>query len=74
MLKIFTSGNVFVYFSTAALVVVLGITIERFYTLYIRFRLRIAPFKGGIPGGPVWGGGPPGQSPNHCPGNRGCDL
>lgn len=45
MLKIFTSGNVFVYFTSVALVAVIAISIERFYTLYFRYRLKIAPFK-----------------------------
>lgn len=45
MLKIFTTGNAFVWLTSAALVVVIAISIERFYTLYFRYRLKIAPFK-----------------------------
>jgi biopolymer transport protein ExbB/TolQ len=45
MLKIFTSGNVFVYFTSVALIAVLAISIERVYTLYFRFRLKVGPFK-----------------------------
>lgn len=48
MLAAFSSGNVFVYFTLAALLIVLGISAERFYTLYLRFRLRVPPFKKGL--------------------------
>ncbi len=47
-LKLFTSGNVFVWFTSIALVAVIAITIERIVTLYVRFRLKVPPFRRGL--------------------------
>jgi biopolymer transport protein ExbB len=48
MLKIFTQGNVFVWATSVAMVAVLAITIERIYTLYFRWRLKVPPLRRGI--------------------------
>lgn len=45
MLKIFTSGNIWVFATSAALIAVMAITVERVYTLYFRYRLKVPPFK-----------------------------
>lgn len=46
--KLFTSGNVFVWFTSIALIAVIAISAERFYTLYVRFRLKVPPFRKGL--------------------------
>lgn len=48
MLKLFTGGNVFVWFTTAALFAVIVITVERVFTLYFRYKLKIPPFRQGL--------------------------
>ncbi len=45
MSSIFQNMNEYVFLTTIAFVVVLAISLERTYTLYFRYRLRIAPFK-----------------------------
>jgi len=46
--KLFTSGNVFVWFTSVAMLAVVIISVERFYTLYVRYRLRVPPFRKGL--------------------------
>lgn len=48
LLKLFTSGNVFVWFTSAALVAVIVISVERVYTLFVRYRLKVPPFRKGL--------------------------
>jgi biopolymer transport protein ExbB/TolQ len=47
---IFSSINVGVFFALTgiAFVLVLSISVERFYTLYFKFRLRVPPFKSAL--------------------------
>jgi biopolymer transport protein ExbB len=42
---ILEEGNVFVYATVMAMFVLVAIGIERFYTLFFRYRLRVAPFR-----------------------------
>ena len=48
MLKLFSSGNVFVWFTSIAMVAVVAISVERVYTLFIRYRLKVPPFRRGL--------------------------
>lgn len=48
LLKLFSSGNIFVWFTTLALVAVIAISVERIFTLYLRYRLKVAPFRKGL--------------------------
>lgn len=45
MASIFQNMNAYVFLTSIAFVVVVGISLERVYTLYFRYRLKIAPFK-----------------------------
>lgn len=48
MLKVFTDGNVYVWATSVALMAVIVISVERVYTLYFRYRLKIPPFRKGL--------------------------
>lgn len=45
MASIFQNMNAYVLLTSIAFVVVVGISLERIYTLYFRYRLKVAPFK-----------------------------